>query len=101
MQLGELIEFLEARDPKQEVAHGFGKPHSYRGYYEDLSFAPVAGTTVGNMLKEAKAALGNTYTGWKGGRFKMDEYTTCWLAEMGTTGEGIGPMLLKLMLGET
>lgn len=101
MNLKELIEFLEARNPAQEVENGFGKSHSYRGYYEDLSFEPVAFTTVGEMLKEARSALGNTYTGWKGGRFTMDEYTTCWLAHRGDTGEGIGPILLKLMMGET
>lgn len=99
MTLGDLIKQLERADPAKVVPLGFGNPHSYRGYYEQLAFEPKAGVTVGQMLADAKEALHTTYQGWKGGDYTMNEYTTVWLAEPGCTGEGIGPVLLAYMLG--
>jgi hypothetical protein len=100
MYLKELIEFLAECEPTKEVKLGFGSPHSYRGYYQDLAFEPASNTTVGAMLTAAKDSLGRTFTGYKGGDYTMSEYTDIWLAEWGSTGEGIGPVLLKFMLGE-
>lgn len=99
MPLGELIERLEGCADRK-VRLGFGKPHSYRGYYEDLAFEPVRNTTVGAMLKAAKGALEKTFEGYKGGDFTMTKDTHCWIAEWGGTGEPIGPLLLSFMLGE-
>lgn len=76
MTLGKYIEILEKADPETKVAVGLGNPHSWRGSYEQLAFEPVANTTVGQMLEEAKGALLNTYHGYKGGDFTMDEDTT-------------------------
>lgn len=84
--LGELIRYLELLPPDQPVDVGFGRPHSYRGYYEDLAFEPVANTTIGNMLAAARSALGATFEGYKGGDYVMGERTDCWLAEYGDTG---------------
>lgn len=99
MNLGDLITALEAVDPAQPVAHGFGNPHSYRGDYLELAFEPVDGTTVGAMLAAARSALGTTYQGWKGGDFTMGEHTWCWLSTEGdVSGETISPLLLDLML---
>jgi hypothetical protein len=98
MTLGELIEFLEKYPANQEVPLGFEGPHSYRGYYEDLAFEPAKNVTVGSMLQCAKDALGQTFCGYKGGDYKMEEYTDVWLSEYGATGESIGPVLLTLML---
>jgi len=100
MTLGELIQFLEARDPERAVPLGFAKPHSYRGYYDDLAFEPAKNVTVRSMLACARDALDRTFTGYKGGEYKMGEYTDVWLAEYSHTGEGIGPILLSFMLGE-
>jgi hypothetical protein len=100
MHLKQLIETLEKHDPAKRVPLGFGRPHSYRGYYSDLAFEPVENTTVGGMLTAARSAMGATYTGYKGGEYQMDEWTTCWLANYGDCGEGIGPVLLRYMLGE-
>ena len=84
--LGALIRYLESLPPDQSVAEGFGHPHSYRGYYEDLAFEPVSGTTVQEMLDAARSAFGKTFHGYKGGEFVMGENTDCWLAPYGTTG---------------
>jgi hypothetical protein len=101
MTLGELIEFLAARDPQKVVPLGFHKPHSYRGYYEDLAFEPCEQTTVGAMLACAKEALGHTYTGYKGGEYTMEEWTKVWLSEYGdNSGQSIGEVLLRYMVGD-
>jgi len=100
MRLEDLIEFLEKRDPNTKVKFVFGRPDSYRGYYEDLAFEPEKNTTVGKMLAYAKAALEQTYTGYKGGEYKMETYTTVWIAEYGHEGEGIGKTLLRYMVSE-
>ena len=100
MLLKELIKYLENEDPKLVVPMGFNEPHSYRGFYGDLAFEPAGNVTVGEMLKLAKEALGRTYSGWKGGQFKMNGFTDVHLAEWGHTGEGIGIILLNYMLGK-
>ena len=84
--LGDLIEHLRRLPPGMVVERGFGRPHSYRGYYEDVAFAPEANVTVGQMLKCAEEALGQTFEGWKGGEFTMKAHTDCWFAERGSTG---------------
>lgn len=99
MVLRDLIDELKARPADRAVPVGFGNPHSYRGYYEDLAFEPVNETTVGAMLAAAEGAMGQTYQGYKGGYYTMRECTDCWLAEEGSTGEGIGPVLIGYMCG--
>lgn len=99
MQLGLLIKFLEKCDPNIVVPMGFSNPHSYRGYYQDLAFEPTENVTVKGMLESAKSALGTTYTGYKGGEYLMDENCEVWLAQYGMTGEGLGEILLKYMVG--
>jgi hypothetical protein len=84
--LGDLLKHLAALPVDQPVDNGFNHPHSYRGFYADLAFEPCGATTVGEMLASAHSALGKTFTGWQGGEFKMDEYTNCWLAELGDVG---------------
>jgi len=77
MRLGELITFLEGVDPNLVVPKGFHNPHSYRGSYNQLAFEPCKNTSFGDMLEVARQALNQTYTGWKGGEYKMDQYTEC------------------------
>jgi len=99
MTLGDIIAILEAIDDKP-VPFGFGAPMSYRGYYDEIAFPPERDTTVGKMLEHARSAVGMTFPGYKGGYFKMNDYTDCWLAEHGELGEALGPTLLMYMLGE-
>lgn len=98
MTLGELITALEAEDPARILPVGFANAHSYRGFYEDLAFEPVADITVREMLEHVRGALGQTFEGWKGGDFTMVAYTDCWLAVRGCCGESIGPVALTLLL---
>lgn len=100
MTLGNLIEFLERRDKSIKVPLGLGETMSYRGIYSELAFAPTENTTVGAMLKEAKEALGKTYSGYKGGDYPMHDGVDCYIANYGECGEEIGEVLLKYMVGE-
>lgn len=99
MTLSELIGALETADPGLVLPLGFSNPHSYRGFYTDLAFEPTANVTVGQMLADARSALGATYQGHKGGDYTMEGWTECWLAEDGCGGgEPIGPILITLLL---
>jgi hypothetical protein len=89
MTLKELIVWLESKDPKLVLSRGFNQPHSYRGIYADVAFVPCKDASVAEMLRDAKSALGETFGGWKGGEFEMNEWTDCWLAEIGDTGDAI------------
>lgn len=98
MNLDQLIEWLEAQNQAIVCPVGFTRPHSYRGYYEDLAFEPKENVTVSEMLASAKSALGQTYDGWKGGEYEMVGCERVWLAWRGCTGESIGPVLLSYMV---
>lgn len=96
MTLDELIKALEAEDPDKVLPLGFSHPHSWRGDYMQLAFEPTANVTVGQMLADARSALGTAY---EGGRYTMHGYTDCHLAEEGRAGDdGLGPLLLTLLL---
>lgn len=96
--LGQLISWLKQQDPNQKVKNGFGYPHTDRGYYENLAFDPVEETTFGEMLDHAQSALGETFEGWKGGDFEMDEYSSVLIGEYGKCGEHITSTHLKYWL---
>jgi len=88
--LRDLIARLERAVERQEMLpHGFSEPHSYRGYYEDIAFEPDPSATPEEMLDAARSVLGVTFTGYKGGDFKMHEWTDCWIANYGHEGEAI------------
>ena len=96
--LGELIARLERENPEKIIKDGFGEPDTYRGFYDDLAFAPAKNTTVAKMIAFAKAALGSTYTGYKGGKFRMNKDTDVWIAEYGNLGEALTPRALECIL---
>lgn len=83
MRLGELISLLERMPQDMVVASGFGSPHSYRGFYEQLAFEPEKNVTVASMLAHAKSALGRTFQGYKGGDFVMYENALCHVVQYG------------------
>lgn len=59
---------------------------SYRGYYTDLALGYEISNnamTVGSLLKQAEEAVGKTFTGYKGGEFKMTENTPVWVSNYG------------------
>jgi hypothetical protein len=98
MTLAGLIAELETRDPLAVVPLGFRNPHSSRACYSEVAFEPAANVTVGEMLQEARAAVGATYDGWKGGEFLMGLDTQVHLAPPSRSGEELGAHLLACML---
>lgn len=94
MFLAEYIAWLEMQNEDFIMPVGFTNAHSYRGYYRDLAFEPRYDLTIKQMLSEAKAALDQTFEGYKGGDFTMGKYTEVWFAEYGETGDTISKLLL-------
>lgn len=88
MRLKDLIELLEKFPSDMRVAEGFGNPHSWRGVYAELAFEPVDDTTVGEMLAEARSAIGETYYGYKGGEFTMALDTSVNIDYRGSWSDG-------------
>lgn len=83
MTLLEMINALEAMPPGATV-QAIGGPHSYRGYYSDLAFEQQDGCRpAADVLKDAKAVLGTTLEGYKGGDFLMGKTTPVWISEWG------------------
>lgn len=88
MTLGELIGTLERLDPALLID---GRDlDSYRGYYDQIAVTP-GHSTVGAVLERCREALaGETFQGYKGGEYTMDEHTAVWYAEYGhTSGLGV------------
>lgn len=98
MNLGELIDWLEKQDQELIVKDGFSSPHSDRGSYDELAFTPKPEAKIADMLKYAKSADGATFTGWKGGDFKMDRSTSVYIGEYGICGDEITQKHFKYWL---
>ncbi len=98
MTLQELIDLLKTYDQDTVVPHGFDEPHSYRGFYEQLAFEPCEDQTVGQMLAAAQSALGQTYSGYKGGDYTMRGHTIVNLARYSECGNEINEPMIRAML---
>lgn len=86
MTLGKMIATLEAMPEVTEVAN-LNTAHSYRGYYSDLAFERGEGTRpAADLLAECKAAMGQVFTGYKGGDYVMGALTPLWVADYGCGG---------------
>lgn len=101
-QLEELLEFLRAHDRAGITKIRFVNPHSFRGYYDALAFEVLDETgTIGEMVDLVQSCLGKTFEGYKGGNFKMQEFTDVWLANCGSGGgQKIGLLLMEFIVGE-
>lgn len=85
--LGALIKLLEAKDGNSLVSFDFGGFRvtgidSYRGYYEQLAvgYSEGVGLTVTELLTKLREAVGKTFTGYKGGEYRMGLETPMWAA---------------------
>lgn len=89
MMLGGFINALELLPADMPIRFDVGgapsSPDSFRGYYEQLGFSAQDAATVGDVLAIAKAALGATFQGYKGGDYRMNVHTLIWKAEYGTS----------------
>lgn len=94
MTLGELIKKLSKYDKNKTIRiksdvfidiYLTDKIGSYRGYYDQLALGYGIDTyaTVGQVLKACKAAVGETFTGYKGGEYEMGVDTNVWISNYG------------------
>ena len=91
MTLGKLIERLKELDQDMEMM-ALDSAHSYRGYYADLAFEEGSKQNkqkVSDVLKVVSSCLGETFEGYKGGDFIMDEDAPVWIARYGSCGTRI------------
>lgn len=87
--LGKLIDALCEKGFPEEVSK-IARPHSYRGYYSDLSFEPEEGLMSRHeLLIMLKECMGEIFHGYKGGEFQMGRNTPLWIAEYGSCGKAI------------
>lgn len=96
MTLGGLIAALKVlpgyKPVLVDVGGSLGEPDSYRGFYEQLAFEPVTEfRSVAEVLADAEEARGKTFTGYKGGDFKMTGSTLIWVSKYGQSG---GPRII-------
>lgn len=94
LNLGQVITLLSKRPGDHLCAFDFGGTRpagvgSYRGFYEDLAigFEEDNSATVAEVLATLKAAIGETFHGWKGGEYRMKESSTVWVANRGNTSD--------------
>ena len=96
LTLGALIAALEAMPADSTVAN-LRDPASYRGYYSDLYFEQGEGTRQAkDLLAECKAAMGQVFTGYKGGDYVMGALTPLWIS---TYGHSSGTKLMAVHAG--
>ena len=91
MTLGELIDRLKAVKNKNKlvlIQPGNRNPagfDSWRGSYDELALGHSGSepVTILELLKQARAANGKTFWGYKGGEFVMDRFTPVWIDNPG------------------
>lgn len=100
MTVQEIIDILKKYPESKELKFGFTNPHSYRGNYFDVAFVLTIGSTVHETLDVVNSVIGETFTGYKGGDYEMHEYTDCYLAQYGSSGEEVTMFTLAYMLDD-
>lgn len=92
LTLGGLIAAMEKRPRDEEVRFVFGSfvarsLGSYRGYYDHLAIEYDDNwrkpETVAAWLEKLRGAIGETYSGYKGGDYVMSEATPMWASNYG------------------
>lgn len=89
MKLGQIINKLQHLKADKHIYFDFGRMvprgvSSSRGHYEDVAIGYDAiseadDTRVGTLLESLVAAVGVTYSGYKGGEYKATENSTVWV----------------------
>lgn len=101
LTLGGMITRLDTMPSDMPIEYEDGGhpsgPHSYRGYYSDLSFEVEPGAaTVAQVSAMLKSALGQTFEGYKGGGYTMGEGAPLWSSPYGDNS-GVALMAVKVV----
>lgn len=106
MQLGELRKvFLNLPNNDFVFSEGFAAPHSYRGYYNELAIERSYEVTLADIKKTLDEAIGEQFTGYKGGEYSYDSSTPVHLSYYGNADDSdgvefealVGKMLLQYL----
>lgn len=95
LTLGSMIAILEGIPATTMVFFDTGDSpvsvNSYRGYYSDLALSKGTGETIeaAALLEILRAAVGETFEGYKGGEYVMAASTPLWEAHYGDCGRAI------------
>jgi len=99
LNIGDLLDNCAANLSGMVVVDGdkgLGKEHSYRGYYNELSFRPIGEpTSASEVHTMCQRALVDTYEGYKGGDYRYDRDTPIWFASYGCTGSAFVGITVK------
>jgi hypothetical protein len=101
--LGELIDGLAAIPGDAFVQFDFAgfAPQdfmSYRGYYDQLALRPAEDSvTAADLLERARIALSESFTGYKGGTYRMDRGTAVWADQYGNAS---GTKIIRMKVHE-
>lgn len=102
MNLQELINRLEALNPKAVVRRAFDNPHSSRDCYVDLAFEVCGHRRVGDMLADCRRVVGTKLPNRKSDQlYGIGPGTNVRLVkEWNATGEELGHLLLDYILAD-
>ncbi len=98
LTIGQLIDLLEKRPPKQVVLFDFGDAtcptsvSSYRGYYEDLALGHrddigAHDKTVEELVAQLDTTAQMEHHGYKGGTYQASRDSNLWVANWGESTE--------------
>jgi hypothetical protein len=97
--LGDLTVACEANPNGRvfvDTGNGLRDEHSYRGYYNELSFhRDDEPTPTADVLAMCRRAASDTYEGYKGGDYTYNERTPLWLAPYGCTGAALVSLVVR------
>lgn len=100
MYLSEIVERLKKEDPERIVPLGWDDAYSWRGDYAELAVRPAKNVAIGTMLRVLQEAIGKTFEGYKGGSYRMGEYSDVYMDKWGECpGNKVGYYLLEFVLG--
>ena len=77
MTLEELKDFFEKQPAKKVFNYGLSSPFSWRGKYDEIAFSIEEGEfSREQILENIEKGLTEQFNGYKGGKYKYNEYTT-------------------------
>ena len=99
MNIGDIKRIVDSwQDDDFAFDDGFGQPHSYRGYYDEVSFERLNGrVTVSQIKSNIDRALDETFCGWKGGEYSYWFDTPAHLSDEGYADDEYGTAMKRLI----
>lgn len=77
MNLGEFKKHIESFPNGHVFNYGISEPFSWRGVYAEVAFSIVKKeTSREDIVAKIEAALTDEFEGWKGGKYRYNEYTS-------------------------